>query len=358
MTGSNVGNMAFKYGIQQVTGADTMLPWDASGADLTASGAVGVICCANQLGPHTDLGGLVTNYSDAETRFVVLGLGAQWPISNKDIPPVPEGTRKWLSVIASQSVEGEPNIGVRGPFTLKVLDRIGLGLKSSVLGCPSLFINPNPDLGTVIENQTARSIERIAVAAGDPVWGHLKRLENSLTRLATATGGAYIIQGSQEMVKLGRGEFDLLPFETQKACRDFTCPELTLHEFRDWARRHARVFFNIPAWIEYLRGFDFVIGARIHGIVLAMQAGVPGLCIAHDSRTKELCEVMKIPYVTADKVQQGIERDDIAHLFEFSGKAFDLNRAMLAQRLDEFLAVNGVDPTPVLARIRRQNQSL
>ncbi len=94
--------------------------------------------------------------------------------------------------------------------------------------------------------------------------------------------------------------------------------------------------------MEYLRRFDFIVGARIHGVMLAIQAGVPGLCIAHDSRIRELCEKCMIPYVMADDVKEGIQLQDLPHLAEFDGKAFDRNRANIAKEYQTFFANNGL----------------
>ncbi|MNG34325.1 hypothetical protein D3C84_1207820 [compost metagenome] len=69
---------------------------------------------------------------------------------------------------------------------------------------------------------------------------------------------------------------------------------------------------------------------------------MPGLCIAHDSRIRELCEKCKIPFVMADTVKQGITLQDLPHLVEFDGKAFDKNRESIAQEYQKFFHNNGV----------------
>jgi hypothetical protein len=76
--------------------------------------------------------------------------------------------------------------------------------------------------------------------------------------------------------------------------------------------------------------------------MLAIQAGVPGLCIAHDSRIRELCEKCMIPYVMANDVKDGITLQDLPHLAEFDGKAFDQNRAAIAEAYQTFFTNNGL----------------
>jgi len=116
----------------------------------------------------------------------------------------------------------------------------------------------------------------------------------------------------------------------------------SIDEFKMWAHRYARSLFNISSWMEYLKSVSFVVGPRIHGIMLGLQAGTPGLCIAHDSRTREMCETMGVPFVMAKAVAQGIKFEELRSHFVFDGAAFDARRKTLGTRLSEFLEVNGV----------------
>lgn len=96
--------------------------------------------------------------------------------------------------------------------------------------------------------------------------------------------------------------------------------------------------------MDFYWQFDFVVGPRIHGIMLALQAGVPALCIAIDSRTKELCETMKVPYVMAADIRSGLTRRDLLKYFHFDPDEFDANRKMLAQRFVHFMESNKIKP--------------
>lgn len=127
---------------------------------------------------------------------------------------------------------------------------------------------------------------------------------------------------------------------------------MDLDEFVRWTERHGNVFFDVPSWMEHYRRFDFVIGARIHGTMLALQAGVPAVCIVHDSRTLELCQTMLVPYVLAKDISTGVTRDQLPDLFaQFDAAAFDTNRRMLARRYVDFLETNGLDPVSWLRNI-------
>lgn len=346
LVGHNVGNLAFHHAIYNQIGGPASHPWNAPIEALNAAGAIGVIPAANQVGAHADFGGLGKRFEELEIDLVAIGLGAQ-SNSAGDMPIVPEGTLNWIRKIVDRSRHGKPNISVRGPFTQKVLDHYGFEGKSVVLGCPSLFINADPDLGKKIAARY-KSPKRFAVAAGHPNWGNLREIERSLARVITKTGGSYVGQATLEMVKLTRGEASTLELKTLSRLRDYILPEYELGEFITWANTHGNVFFHIDSWMEHYRTFDLVIGARIHGTILALQAGVPGVCIAHDSRTEELCRTMMVPFIHWSDYSQGISRAQLAQIFQFDGEAFDKNRKVLATRYVAFLEENGLTPSAEL----------
>jgi hypothetical protein len=353
LVGHNVGNLAFHHAVHRQIGPLRSLPWNVEPEEASAAGSIGVVPAANQVGAHADFGNLAKRFEALDINLVAIGLGAQ---SNDigNIPQVPDGTLSWIRRIVERSASHHPNISVRGCFTQKVLDHYGFEGKTVVLGCPSLFINTDPQLGKKIEVRFTAP-KRIAVAAGHPNWGSLRELERSLARLLTKTGGSYVGQAPLEMVKLTRGEAAELNPDVLRLLRDYILPEYELGEFINWANTYGNVFFDVDSWMEHYRSFDLVIGARIHGTILALQAGVPGVCIAHDSRTEELCRTMLIPFVKAGDYPHGMSRSELARVFVFDGAAFDANRKILAKRYLEFLENNNLSPSAEMKALARSN---
>lgn len=348
--GQNTGNLAYQYAVAlHIGGSPAVIAWGSDPKIINTVGDIGVIPAANQFGAHVDYTSLGERFSELTCNIVMIGLGAQ---SNVDgtIPSVPEGTVSWVREIAKRSPNGVPNISTRGEFTKTVLGHYGLGDSAVALGCPSLFINPDPNLGQAIASNLGK-IDRIAVPAGHQSWKHLSRIEASLARMVTATGGSYVGQHALPMMQLTRGEARLMSEEDLKACRDFAAPEMSIEEFINWSERHGNLFLDIPSWMEHYRRFNFVIGARIHGVMLALQVGTPGVVVAHDSRTKELCETMLLPYVLAKDVASGITRDQLPDLFNFDADAFDQNRRTIAKRYVAFLEDNEIQPVAWLKDI-------
>lgn len=348
LVGENTGNLAFCYAIDRLLGGGlASRPWHAMPEEIDRAGSVGVLTLANQLGPHANFGSLANNFKKLECKLVGIGLGAQAGNLQQEVE-IPEGTLNWVREIQDHATKDAPNIIMRGEFSRRALERYGLAEKTVALGCPTLFISPEKELGRKIAMRFDGKPERIAVAAGHQRWHHLARLEASLVQLMGPNRGAYICQSPFEMVQLGRNEVDKLTEEQRDMCRNYACPQLTDEDFIKWTQQYAFSFFSASAWLEFMRRFDFVIGTRIHGIMLALQAGIPALCIAHDSRTKELCETMKVPHVPASEVSGGVRRDDISRLFQFDPDEFDSNRLFLAKEYVKFLKNNELNPAPYL----------
>jgi hypothetical protein len=339
--GGNTGNLAFCYALSRHLGGN--LPtksWLEENSAYFNEKCTGVLTLANQLGKHADLGYFADALGKHNSRLIGLGLGAQADIGG--IVDIPEGTQRWLKTVMNRAPGDGPNIGVRGAFTLSALEKYGLAERATVLGCPTLFLNESRNLGSLIKKNSEKNFKRIAVTAGHYKWKHLEKLESSLTALLTHNHD-YIIQSPMPMVSFGRGAVSNTYESDFTEIRDYCKPNMELNDFNEWRMDHAVSFFSAPAWMEHLRRFDFVIGVRIHGVMLALQMGIPAVCIAHDSRTKELCETMMIPFIEASNVSNGIDREQLHEIFKFNDNDFDENRLMLAGKYVSFLKDNKME---------------
>ncbi|QQE90048.1 polysaccharide pyruvyl transferase family protein [Azotobacter chroococcum] len=343
LVGQNTGNLAFHYAINRLIDfVPCSTPWGSQTEKINIMGDIGIIPCANQLGSHVDMKGLAQNLKGVKANLVAIGLGAQGAVGLDGIPEIPLGTLEWLDQVVTHAASDKPNITVRGDFTLKVLEHYGFGGKALSLGCPSLLINKSKDLGERLEQRYKGPYRKVAIAAGHPNWTSMSALEASLVRLMMDTQGTYIVQNTDESVALSRNDFAYVDAKYKEKLRNYLKLNLDDRQFDDWIRQYMISFYDIPAWMEYLRRFDFIVGSRIHGVMLAIQAGVPGLCIAHDSRIREICEKCQIPFVMAHQLKEGVTLKDIRDLVKFDGKAFDRNREAIAAQYQEFFSNNGL----------------
>jgi hypothetical protein len=341
-TGQNSGNLAFHFAVERMTQANqNSIGWGSEISDLRCKKGTAIIPCANQVGAHANYGWLSDKVDNLPDNVIALGLGAQSGTSG-NIPDVPKGTLEWVTTMGKKSFDNKKNIGVRGNFTKKVLQHYGADEKVEVLGCPTLFLNPDKELGDKIAEKALEFPKRVAVPSGHQKWHHLSKIEQSLAHIVTETDGSYIGQSPFEMFKLTRGEVTQLEAADFTECKNYIMPFASDEYFINWCNRHGNLFFDIPNWMEHYRKYDFIVGPRIHGAVLGLQVGVPSLCIVHDSRTLELCETLKVPYVLAGDIIKGFSLEQLWEKFEFDAQKFTENRTKLASKFCAFFEDNGV----------------
>ena len=70
----------------------------------------------------------------------------------------------------------------------------------------------------------------------------------------------------------------------------------TLKDLTSDLESRYRIWFDAEEWLEASKQLTLSIGMRLHGNMVAMQAGVPSLWIPHDPRTTELVATMSLPF--------------------------------------------------------------
>jgi hypothetical protein len=343
LCGGNTGNFAFVFALHQLLSPHVdVLPWDVNPEMVKNRYDVIVFACANQLGPHTDLGWLADRLRTMDRPILAVGLGAQTLDTSRPIE-LTAGTQRWLDVIADCAPSSAPNIGVRGLYTQSQLQLLGHAARGTVIGCPSNFVNPDPALGRSIEKRyAAEVIERVAVPAGLHLWPGLQRIEESLTDLVESCSGSYVAQSEIDMIRLARDEADAIVPDVLEQLRAYIRPKLSTTDFVRWMRRYATTFIDAASWMDAMRKFDFVVGPRFHGVMLGIQAGVPGAVIAHDSRTFELCQTMGISVRDYKEIPDKFGTRDLRSMFPFDGAAYDQKRAALARTLANMFSHAGI----------------
>jgi hypothetical protein len=343
--GGNTGNVAF---IHAILGQIAKIKHVSE--VRRGYGDINVLGCSNQINRNINKSADDAVFDHTDAPFVAIGLGAQAP-STDEILEIPEGTIGFIRRIQDSAPGDEPNISVRGHYTYQVLQQAGLHERAVALGCPSLFTHPNPKLGLLISRTLQKSTERIAVAPGNIFNGSKTGavLERSLATLASIGGGGYVVQHPKELMALVRDGFNAVDEQSVERIRAYVRPDLDGDEFRRWFRNNARMFTSAVSWMEYLRSVDLVVGTRIHGCMLAIQAARPALCIALDSRQTELCEIMHIPSISAADCREGIDRERVVEvLATHDWLAFDENRRALAAKYRSFLHGNRLPTTRLL----------
>lgn len=294
---------------------------------LPADAETLVLSMSNFISPSTDLGWLADLLErSAVPQVVMIGAGAQAESFAHRVE-LSEGTRRFIGLLSHRSA----SIGVRGHFTAEVLDRIGVR-NVEVIGCPSLFYAC--DRGFRIDKPELGGRRPRTVAHCTP-YGNYRDAVGHLLGFAVRECEAYIAQSETELLFDEEGAEERAYFFYYYNNGDRTDAEL-----ETWMRGHARWFFDMKSWLDYMAGMEFSVGSRFHGSMAALQAGVPALNLACDSRTRELCEYLNLPY----RLLQDFDgRASAAELYESTDFAlFNAGFARKYDRYRDFLERNGL----------------
>lgn len=341
----NTGNLAFRYAVwHHILSPKIHFTWDADPREVRERCQVLVIPSSNQANPASDYGKRATFLEEVDLPVVPVGLGAQASVIGERLR-LTAGTIRYLRSLGDRSTA----IGIRGGYTGEVLSDLGIDNVVEV-GCPANLINPDPHLGQQIERRLRSPEGRaIAVATSDLTPGH-QTFEAKLFQWLLERDGLYVCQSHSYLVALARRmSGDLSELEKEQV-RDYLLPGSSESRFLGAAARHFRVFFSVAEWMDAIRGVELSIGARIHGNLLAIQAGVPGICVYHDSRTEELARTLRIPLISHVELEAAGSLEQVCEELEFDGTAYDRRRAELACRYQQLMARSGIRVRGELAR--------
>ncbi len=347
---TNTGNLLFNFAIENlVKFTQSDIRWATPSEVINNENTPILLPMANNVGPHTDLNVSGPKLEGVKVHKTIMGLGAQFPVHITDAASaaakVPEGTVQWLRQATLGSTV--PNISVRGEFTKNVLTSLGFGDFAVPLGCPSHFINEKRNLGATLKQKTAKITpnlaDGIAVAAGNTGIKNLNALERFFIELLNSYGGKYIVQHPKTLICLSqRWEHELDEEEIIDTNKNLF-PRLARDEMLSWFSKFSFTYSSVPQWMLDISKHEIAIGTRIHGIQVALQSEVPAVCLYIDSRTKELCETMKIPCLSAHEFQKDPSVEQVlALLKDWNWSEYDENRTSLAKGTENFIKNNNL----------------
>ena len=180
---------------------------------------------------------------------------------------------------------------VRGNITSDLCDKAGI--RACVpLGCPSLTINLEMNLGSLLKSQWIQARQR-STSPGMRIAIHLPQLERGgkfheevygiLLRLFDEFDGVFVLQSSYDYPGL------------QKRLQQLG---------KAWNASRIWFFGNMPDWMNALSEVDFVIGCRIHGTMAAIAAGKAAWILPTDFRTLEMAQAMKLPMIFGSELDR------------------------------------------------------
>ena len=341
-SGHNLGNFVFwRSAAEMFEGELILIPFKAAAEDFAQRLDCLLIPAANWLNARQDFGWLADFIEALDLPIVLLGLGVQ-TTQESDMPQLQPGTVRFLEVAQRRT----PFIGVRGEYTAKVCRHYGIQ-NIEVMGCPSLLLNPGRKLGQQIEQNWNQAAVRV-IHHANSTKPQIRAVERMIfARMRQSPYHSYAVQAPMEWLRVYLAEDRPGVQEQIKALHAFFDPESREQDFLDLLRTRTQVPHSIPAWMHLLRMCSHTINTRIHGTVIALMAGVPSLCITHDTRTRELSQTLCVPAVEASAVKS-VSPSALFEQVRFDGVAFDENRSRIARMNAELLQQAGLQISPKL----------
>lgn len=276
----NSGNLFFEGAVSRHL-ADAVEVGEFS--DIPEGTSTLVLSMSNFISPATDLGEVADAIeASGIERVVMIGAGAQAESYDRSVEVAP-GTRRFLAVLSERSA----SIGVRGYFTAEVLDAMGIR-NVDVIGCPSMFYHCARDFQVHTRELDGR---RPRTVSHFTPYGNLRDACGHLLSFAYRECEAFIAQ-SETFLAFSDGTEERLDYYI----RYFGDGDVAPDDMRAWLRSHVRWYFDLERWIGAMGEVDFSVGGRFHGNMAVLLAGTPALNLVQDSRTRELCEYLNLPY--------------------------------------------------------------
>jgi hypothetical protein len=340
-TGKNTGNLLIGYSVASQLSADyATMSQMTEPKQIEEECSCIVIAAANFLYSGFDFGFMADFVEKVQLPCTIIGLGAQSNEYNVTKIKIPDGTLRLIKIISERSAA----LGVRGYYTAQVLASYGIH-NVEVIGCPSFYLNGNPELK--IHKKSFSEVKKISINGSRRVIRHSLSPENmriaemGLLNDAMKYDCDFIVQDEHEEAMLARKQLEEIQDSLFHPIVSYY-KDLPADKVKSFFEARSKVFFDVPTWSSHIKQYDFVCGTRFHGNLIALQNGVPATVIAHDSRTRELSELLAIPNISIQEIES---MDNINLEKIYNNADFDrLSKAYsyLYQRYLAFLKANNL----------------
>lgn len=216
-------------------------------------------------------------------------------------------------------------IGARGYVTYALLKKSIDMPQIKSLGCPSLFLYRDNDLGTVLQRnrdhilKNSNNLASLKFIITLPAY--VKNLITLLHNIAvTHPDSVVVAQDKRDMITLQTAATNGLHFP------------------------NVKYFMSYSSWLHFVCDFDGGIGTRIHGAMILVACGKPVFLIPPDLRVDELASAMLIPYKPPfdPYLTSNLSALDLFSLPGPSAQEVDANRAQKAKVYLHAMAQVGV----------------
>jgi hypothetical protein len=346
--GQNTGNLLFQYAVCNsidediiVIGENEDLGWDIE--KIKEQCRILVIPSANFIRENFDFSGFVDFLEATGLPLVFIGLGAQAKDYSQTQFEYHPSIYKLFDLLKNRC----ELTGLRGEFTQKILARHGVDT-TIITGCPTNFLNKDVDLPKILESKWNQGIYSF-ISTGDEPWPKdqaKKDAERQMISWVNKRNGIYVQQSVAPFIKYMRRnnsyQTEEVPSHHEESLKKSLAPEMSNEEFRAFVATKVRVFYSVEQWLEDASRFDFSIGLRLHGNMVAWQSGTPAIWIYHDARTRELAETMALPHISHQEFLNMESLEELRSHVDFSFEKYQQVRALLRLNLASVFQKNDI----------------
>lgn len=359
--GGNTGNLAFVYPYSWILSNQVSPCSDISDSNNTLL----IVTAANWISSeHENKSPISQSLLDTCNSFenyAIVGLGCQ---ASLDVSPA-EYISSIKPIVTERLLEflnGARAIAVRDEFTQEVIKKLNPSINPIVLGCISNFTSSSHSLGTSLSERLERTI---TMSTSGKIYDMkmsitehtLNPLSISETRKMLASTlqlnklfpqAEYVLQSKYMMPELYRYQNP-----HSRLLEKFLGTE-GLETVGNICKSQGKCYRDIPSWSSSYSNMLLCIGWRIHGTILALQSGCPGIVFSHDARVKGLADSMKIPQLSLADVykltHESVSSRDFLEtvLPSLQSQLADYvnQRALLHKRWSSFLRSLGLNLSP------------
>ncbi|MCL2926474.1 MAG: polysaccharide pyruvyl transferase family protein [Trichodesmium sp. MAG_R01] len=205
---------------------------------------------------------------------------------------------------------------LRGQYTYDLLKYNDVPLTNcEVVGCPSILLEPvdMDEMKVKFEKLKKQNVDEIKIGINYPDHRQHPKLRKHFVCIMHDPNVYTLAVNEPRMYDfINKGKsFPLFKYSDEKNIEK---------------NRNNFIFSgNVFESIEFFRNnANLMIGTRIHGTILGLMAGLPSMCLVIDSRTYELCEQMRIPYINC--IEKTIEFQTKEELLQIFLNNFDATK--------------------------------
>eukprot|EP01082_Thalassiosira_pseudonana_P009744 g8670.t1 g8670 contig30:5647-7020(+) len=353
--GGNVGNYIWEYGATNLLNPFTTRLVESK--DWKTS--VFIVAQANLFlvnGEKPNLEQMMFNQANAIRERVVnydlptimLGIGVQIEFGVAENVTFDERYASYHQLLHEVGTRHKSkSIAVRGDITENFCRNSGFHQCIS-LGCPSLTINRDLNLGATLKakwNKVLESLREVNAA---------RKIKVALTLPAIQMKTNYDDYKMFVDVLLSLYRQHDSYFIMQSDYDEYQLKEYTKGEVDE--SRMLTFKHSVEPWFDFISKVDVVVSTRIHGGMAGIAKGVPAVIIPTDFRILELVEAMKLPALAVDTIEKE-RHSSLINIMEdapFDHVAFEANRRQKIKEYKRILEDVGLEIDPSLSAIVKQ----